>query len=127
MREEVKNSLAQAEEDLKTAEILLANERYYASVFFSQQTAEKALKALTIHIRRELPKTHNLVELAEGLEAPFNILEAVKELNPDYITTRYTDAANGIPAKMYSHRSAQLHINYAREIMEWTKEKLGRS
>ena len=43
MREEVANNWAQAQEDLETATVLLEAERYYASVFFSQKAAEKAL------------------------------------------------------------------------------------
>ncbi|WP_204327927.1 HEPN domain-containing protein, partial [Proteus mirabilis] len=42
----------QALEDLKTAEVLVEVKRYYASVFFSQQAAEKALKALYIEVKR---------------------------------------------------------------------------
>lgn len=114
--------LLQAEEDLKTAELLLEHGRYYASVFFSQQTAEKALKALYVYTRRELPKTHNLVDLAEMLNSPEKVLEAAMELNPDYVTTRYVNAANGVPAKMYSQKSAQSHYDYAREVMIWTKQ-----
>jgi len=43
--------LTQALEDIKTAEKLLEAGRYYAVAFWSQQTAEKALKALLIYIR----------------------------------------------------------------------------
>ncbi|RKY57572.1 MAG: DNA-binding protein [Candidatus Latescibacterota bacterium] len=124
MRPEVRYTMAQAEEDLDTARVLLENDKYYASVFFSQQAAEKALKALYIHIKREYPRTHNLVELAQDLEAPEEILEAVKELNPDYLSTRYVNAANGIPAQMYTRRSAEVHLEYAREVSLWTRRRL---
>ena len=114
--------LLQAGEDLKTAELLLEHGRYYASVFFSQQTTEKALKALYVYTKRESPRTHNLVDLAEMLNSPQNILEAAMELNPDYVTTRYVNAANGVPAKMYSQKSAETHLDYAREVLVWTKQ-----
>jgi hypothetical protein len=55
MREEAANNWAQAQEDLETARILLEAERFYASVFFSQQAAEKALKALHMQKKREIP------------------------------------------------------------------------
>ncbi|MFN7182334.1 MAG: HEPN domain-containing protein, partial [Planctomycetota bacterium] len=48
MRKEAQDCLRQAEEDLLTAELNIKIERYYASVFFSQQCAEKALKATCI-------------------------------------------------------------------------------
>ena len=57
----------QALEDLKTAEVLIDADRYYASVFFSQQAAEKALKALYIEVKKELPpKTHSLIRLPKN-------------------------------------------------------------
>ena len=124
MREEVANNWAQAQEDLQTARVLLETERYYASVFFSQQAAEKALKALHLHEKREQPKTHNLVELAKALEASEEVHEAARELTPDYLVTRYVNAANGIPAEMYDQRSAQMHLNYAQAVMEWTRKRL---
>ena len=125
MRPEVRDTLIQAEEDLDTARVLMEQKKYYASVFFSQQAAEKALKALYIHSKREYPRIHNMVELAEELNSPDNIMEAARELNPDYLTTRYVNAANGIPARMYTERSAKVHFEYAVEILQWTKQGLG--
>ncbi|PXF51335.1 MAG: hypothetical protein C4B55_02775 [Candidatus Methanophagaceae archaeon] len=46
MRKEVSRLWEQALEDFDTAEKLLEVEKYYASVFFSEQAAEKALKPL---------------------------------------------------------------------------------
>ncbi len=40
--------------------------------------------------------THNIVELSQNLKAPLEVVEASQELNPDYMTTRYPNAANGI-------------------------------
>jgi|Deesub1362B_J571_1020462.scaffolds.fasta_scaffold39583_2 HEPN domain-containing protein len=124
MREEVANNWAQAQEDLETARILLETERYYASVFFSQQAAEKALKALYVQTKRELPKTHNLVELAIALEAPGEVIEAAQELTPDYLVSRYVNAAAGVPAQMYNSKSAKMHLDYAEAVMEWTRKSL---
>ncbi len=44
------------------------------------------------------------------------------ELNPDYVTTRYVNVANGVPAKMYSSKSAERHLAYTREVLAWTKQ-----
>ncbi|MFQ6043955.1 MAG: HEPN domain-containing protein [Candidatus Poribacteria bacterium] len=124
MREEIQNTWMQSEEDLKTAELIIEIGRFYASVFFSQQAAEKALKALYIYQKRLLPKTHNIVELASDLGAPDEVIEACQELNPDYVTTRYVDAANGVPAQMYSRRSAITHLEYAKTVIAWTQQHL---
>ena len=75
MREEIKNTWIQSTEDLKTAELNIEIDRFYASVFFSQQAAEKALKSLYIHQKGRLPKTHNLVDLATDLKAPDEVIE----------------------------------------------------
>ncbi|MGQ9625498.1 MAG: HEPN domain-containing protein [Anaerolineae bacterium] len=124
MREEADNNWRQAQEDMETARVLLETERFYASVFFSQQAAEKALKALYIEQKRELPKTHNLTALTRELSAPPEVLEAAQELTPDYLTTRYPNAANAVPAEIYNHNSAQMHLKFANEIISWVKNIL---
>jgi len=82
------------------------------------------LKALYIYQKKRLPKTRNIVELASDLESPDEVIEACQELNPDYVTTRYVDAANGVPAKMYSHNSAIIHLQYAKTVIKWTQQYL---
>jgi len=68
MREESRRLWMQALEDLNATEILITASRYYASAFFSQQAAEKALKALYIEGKRSPPpKTHNLAEILREL------------------------------------------------------------
>ena len=57
--------MGQALEDFDTAEKLLEVEKYYASVFFSEQAAEKALKALFVEKKWRMAFTHDLTELAE--------------------------------------------------------------
>lgn len=124
MRKEVENCWRQAGEDYKTAKVNMDGGRYYASVFFSQQSAEKALKALYIRVLKELPQTHNLVELAKDLKAPAYIMGLARELNPKYLTTRYVDAANGVPADMFDKKSAMIHLKYAKDILTWAEERL---
>lgn len=127
MRDETRSWLAQAREDLETAKFL-ATSRYYAAVFFAQQAAEKALKALYIEVHRDFPpKNHNLLELCRALSAPADILEAARELNPEYFTTRYPDAAVGIPAEMYSEQSAKVHLEACEKVMTWTESLLSSS
>jgi HEPN domain-containing protein len=124
MREEIRNCWRQAEEDLITARANIGVTRYYASVFFSQQAAEKALKAYYILRFKELPQSHNLVDMAKALHADSKIISAARELNPEYLVTRYVDAANGVPADMYDEKSAKLHLKCAKEIIDWVKKKM---
>lgn len=127
MRNEAKLLWEQALEDLKTAEALIEIKRYYASVFFSQQAAEKALKALYIEVKREFPpKTHSLLRLSNELGIKDEeIIDAVLDLNPEYIVTRYPDAANEVPAKIYNERMAVEHLEKAKKVIEFCRQKLG--
>ncbi|MFA4700349.1 HEPN domain-containing protein [Pyrococcus kukulkanii] len=126
MREEARLLWEQALEDLKTAEVLIEAGRYYASVFFSQQAAEKALKALYIEVKKELPpKTHSLIRLSEELNIKDEeILDAVLDLNPEYTVTRYPDAANEVPARIYNRRSAVEHFEKAKKVVEFCRKRL---
>ena len=65
MREETKNWLKQAEMDFETAKGNVEIKKYYATAFFCQQTAEKALKAMALEKLREPARSHNLLELAK--------------------------------------------------------------
>ena len=125
MRPETQSWLAQADEDLLTARVNLEGRRYYACVFFAQQAAEKALKALFIEVQRDLPpKGHNLAELARILKTPEEVREAAIELAPEYLVSRYPDAAVGIPAEMYTPRSAKVHLEAGERVLEWVKEQI---
>ncbi len=114
----------QALEDLRTSEVLLETGRYYASVFFAEQAAEKALKALYIHLKRELPpRTHNLLELLQALGIDReDLIDAAMDLTPEYVVTRYPDAANGVPAYLYNERMAREHLEKAKRIVDYCKE-----
>lgn len=124
MREEVIDMWTQAKEDYLTAKRIIDIERYYASVFFSQQTAEKALKALYIHKLKTRPKTHDLVKLCRSLEAPEEITDAALELNPEYVVTRYINAAHGVPAHMFNQKSAKFHLQCAEVVMRWVEKQM---
>ncbi len=124
MRKEIGYWFEQAKADLKSATDLLKTENFYASVFFSQQTTEKALKSLYIKEKRTSVKTHNLVFIARELDAPQNIINDCAELTSDYITTRYPDAAIGAPFENYNRESAERHLKMAKEVLQWVEMKL---
>ncbi|HEY9246951.1 MAG TPA: HEPN domain-containing protein [Candidatus Methanoperedens sp.] len=124
MRKEIDYWFEQAKADFKSATDLLNTDNFYASVFFSQQTAEKSLKSLYIKEKKTSVKTHNLVFLARELDAPQNVINDCAELTPDYITTRYPDAAIGAPFESYTGESAQRHLRMAREVLQWVETML---
>jgi HEPN domain-containing protein len=113
------NFWAQARADLATATTLLDAGVYYASVFFSQQAAEKALKAMSCERQKRLPRGHNLIQMANGLGAPVNVMNSAAELNIDFLNTRNPDNVDGVPATMYDKGSARLHLRCAQDIIDW--------
>lgn len=125
MREEVGGWLKQAEADLSTAEKLLSEGVFYASVFFSQQAAEKFVKACWIHLKGELPpKSHNLVGLVRELGGGEPVIDAAAELAPEYILTRYPTPEVAVPVDLYTKNSARKHFDAALEIVSWVKSKI---
>jgi HEPN domain-containing protein len=116
----------QALEDLDTAEKNLTIHKFYVVAFYCQQSVEKALKALFLEKKREIPpKTHNLLELAEGVSTPDELLSSLRRLNVAYATSRYPDAANGLPRDVFDNAIAQELVESARRSIEWVKRTLG--
>jgi HEPN domain-containing protein len=112
---------AQARADYATAVTLLDGGVYYASVFFSQQAAEKALKAAAIDKLQKLPKGHNLIQMANAVNATLEVMNAAAELNPEFLATRNPENSEGVPAQNYDRRSARTHIRCAQTIVDWIK------
>lgn len=121
LRKEAENNWAQARADLATAITLRDAGIYYASVFFSQQAAEKALRAANMESLNKNPKGHNLITMANGLNAPIEIMNDAAELNADFLNTRSPEAADGVPFQMYTQEDAILHLKSAQEIVEWVR------
>ena len=48
--------------------------------------------------------------------------DCLRALNPNFITTLFPDAANGIPSEIFDHEIAQAHINKAHELIDWIRE-----
>ena len=125
MREEVKKWFEQAQEDLITARALFEKKRHYAVVIFSQQSAEKALKAVFVSLKEKIPpKIHDLAELSRLVGAPQNIFSQSEKLTVTYFSSRYPGAAPKIPAKFYTKEKANHHLKEAEVILEWAEKKI---
>jgi len=120
-RKQAMDFWSQSRADLATAITLLDAGVYYASVFFSQQAAEKALKGAMVDKQGRCPKGHNLIQMANGLNAPVEVMNAAAELNPEFMLSRNPDTADGVPAQMYDKGSARLHLRCANDIVDWAK------
>ena len=109
-----------AEEDFDTAKYNLKGNKIEPAVFFLQQSAEKALKAIYIKEYKSIIKVHDLVLLAKKIKAPLKIIELCKELNPAYQYTRYPDVA---PVNNLKEKATKF-VNSVEEILKWTKENI---
>lgn len=118
--EEVKSWIKKAEEDFETAQYNLDGNKIEPGLFFLQQSAEKALKALYIKKFKKLIKVHDLVLLAKKLNAPKEIVEFCKKLTPAYQYTRYPDVS-------LTEDIAELTpilLNHCKEILKWVKKNI---
>jgi HEPN domain-containing protein len=127
MREEALKWYQQALEDLLTAEHLFNTHRYYAVAFWSQQAAEKALRAFLIS-HGKVVRSHDLNEILDIIERELSI--TVNEIREDankltiHFISRYPDAANSIPARIYSRNDAEDLLKRVKKVIEWVKRYL---
>ncbi len=101
MTDEVKAWLNYAARDLKAARGLVRLEMYANACIDAQQAAEKAIKAFILATGKSIPRSHNLVDLAE-LTAEPGLLATVDELralSKYYLPLRYPDSVNGLGGK----------------------------
>lgn len=114
--------LDQAEADLKTARDCLESGNYYASSFFAQQSAEKALNGLLYLKGYRAIITHSVMELLEEAskfsEVFKELIDYGRELDRHYIASRYPNFyPSGAPYKYYTKEVASTCINYAESIL----------
>lgn len=121
-RTTAQNNWSQAKSDLTTARTLLDCGIYYAAVFFAQQAAEKSLRAANIVGLQKNPRGHNVIQSANALHAPLDIMNAAAELNADFLTSRSVEYAEGVPAQMYDRVLAQRHLEAGEAIVEWVRQ-----
>ena len=125
-----KDWLAQAERDLNHAIDTCGGEHFEWSCFSSQQAAEKAVKAVFLHLHGE-GWGHSvfglLKALGEQTEVSCDLLDAAKALDKHYIPTRYPNGFDaGIPGDYYTKKDAEEAINNARKIVEFCTGRLRR-
>ncbi len=123
--------LDQAEADFKTAKDCLEDGNYYASAFFAQQSAEKALKGFLYWKGYRALITHSVMELLEEaskIEKTFaNLIDYGRELDKHYIGSRYPNFYPKGPAyKYYTEETARKCLSYAESILKEVKKFLKR-
>ena len=130
-KREASRWLDDASEDLRVAESLLKNAHYAASCFYSQQAAEKALKA-ALYSNRVEARGHSILELLESLERVRNselkgFYDDARLLDKHYAPPRYPNLHPSVylPSyKLYSKEDAERCIKSAKKILESMKKSL---
>ncbi|MCX7622599.1 MAG: HEPN domain-containing protein [Thermomicrobium sp.] len=118
--------LVQAEHDLELAEIAAAAGRHEWACFAAQQAAEKAVKALHLHLG-QVVWGHAITRLLEELPVPVPemLRDAARRLDAYYIAPRYPDAfVEGPPARYFGPRQSEEAIGYARAILEFVRSAM---
>ncbi|MEM3442994.1 MAG: HEPN domain-containing protein [Candidatus Bathyarchaeia archaeon] len=115
--------LDQAEADLKTAKDCKKDKNYYASAFFSQQSAEKALKGFLYSKGYRALITHSVTELLEESAKHAAVFKTFvdygKALDRHYIGARYPNFYPKGPAyKYYTEEMAKKCLSYAELILK---------
>ena len=111
--------LMQAIRDLETARNSYQSGNYYASAFWAQQAAEKALKALLLY-RGKPYRGHDLVELGYLIrdELGRTYYDDLRALTMHYVTSKYPDIANATPFEIYTKADAKNTIERAGRVIE---------
>jgi HEPN domain-containing protein len=116
----------QAERDLAQASASREQQRHEWACFAAQQGAEKAVKALHLHLGQEAwghVVARLLVELP--VEVDRALVEKAKVLDNFYVGTRYPDGhPEGPPFEHYGEIQSGDAIRYASEILDYVRAQV---
>lgn len=116
-----------AKQDLRMAELALAEGLHNQVCFHAQQCAEKALKAWLAHQGKAPPRTHSLTDLLNLLDPNpvANIASEIQLLDRFYIPTRYPDALPGsLPEGLPDRQDAEQALGVARQACEQIEQAI---
>ena len=129
-RAEAARWLATAREDLAYARHAAEGGYHAPACFHSQQSAEKAIKA--VHYARGARAVigHSVRALIEAVELPApdldDLLDAARELDLLYVTTRYPSGLDsGTPAQAFSATQSRRALERAAAILDGCERALG--
>lgn len=128
--ERSKDWLDQAEGDLEHAKSDAATAYYNWACFSSQQSAEKAVKAVFQKMGAEA-WGHSVADLLHGLptriSVPDALIKGALELDKAYIPSRYPNAhPSGSPRSRYTEDEARRLIEHAEKIYQFCSDLLPR-
>jgi len=120
--------LAQARRDLEHARQSIGLGHFEWACFAAQQAAEKAAKALHLHLGTEA-WGHSVFELLDGLppdRRPSNsLLDLARMLDRHYIPPRYPNAhPSGPPSQFYTRGDAEQGVAGAEAVVSYCERQV---
>jgi HEPN domain-containing protein len=119
---------SQAQRDLLHAEDSRRSGHHEWACFAAQQAAEKAVKALHLHLKQEAwghVVARLLDELPDEVIVPQELVEKARVLDNFYIPTRYANGhPSGAPFEHYGTLQSEEAVEYAREIIEFVGHQM---
>jgi len=118
--------LAQAIRDLEQAEDSRRAGRHEWACFAAHQSAEKAIKALHLHLGQEA-WGHVVARLLRDLpiDVPEEIVDRARVLDNFYIPTRYPNGHSaGAPFEHYGRLQSEEAIRHAGSILEFVRSQM---
>ncbi len=120
--------LRQADRDFEHAIDSRHAERHEWACFAVQQAAEKAVKALHLHVGQKVRGTviaQLLEELPETIDVPELLVEKGSVLDNFYIPSRYPNGHSaGAPFEHYGPLQSEVAIRHAHEIIEFARSQM---
>ncbi len=120
--------LTQALRDLEQAEDSRRAGRHEWACFASHQAAEKAVKALHLHLRQEAwghVVARLLRELPDAVCVPEALVDKGRVLDSFYIPPRYPNShAEGAPFEHYGPLQSEEATRYASEVIEFVRTQM---
>ncbi|MEK9179938.1 MAG: HEPN domain-containing protein [Patescibacteria group bacterium] len=121
--------LRQAEYDFEQAEKSFDDKSYAYAAFFSEQSAQKSLKAALFKSGKRAITIHSIAELAKEAAAVADksfaeLVESGARLDRHYLAARYPDALPepATPFESYVEQDAAEAIAFARKILSAAKK-----
>ncbi len=113
---------AEAAQDLVTAGLEIAIERFFICADFCNQSAEKSVQSVSLQkLGRKQSYSHDLRSLGVAVEAPEVVLLALVELTPFHPEIFYAQYASEIADDHVSYETAQHLQAQARLILDWAR------